>query len=594
VNIYVVLGIGAALLLGAKQAAQVVAGGVPVEPAVPVGDITLIPATAFPTYTLPALPALPSAAVPSALPSSAFVPAGQAPVAIADALTPTTGGAFVPTFRPPVAAAAAGGSDFILSDKAMAKLGLAGIKQVTKWFLTPSNVQATPLTPDVASAWSSYRFGEYGDYTSWASQQSPITDVAQIDVASNVEALAVAENLTGGIDAGGVFAGEAGGLEAASSTVEATSMAGDTLSLLGPALQVLGVVAILVDVYFTVTGDQSTMMKAVNLVIDAALIVCLFIPVWGWIIALVLTLVKMVLNMFMKDGKAEKKMREAMETQWYAEHGAKPFMKGLVNVLSPREMVDYMTSWTSGYCGGVNEVAIAFTLINPDDPNEYVGIGSMHPGSNLPNECYWNSLGTYTSAKPYRGLNPYYMTRDDMALALVYHGLTDLRVIIQAGVAEEMKAPMNALMDDFVTKKLEIWRESMVENGLTLDELDMIASEQRKEPRLDAIAAYFGYPDWKMLVQWHLQDYWTRYIVTNREGSLWGFAAACGYDSWITMRDEIMESYGIWYDILTERESIIAAMEAWVETMGTMGLSAGGTPLSLTPFYTEYTGPTYA
>ena len=589
-----VVGIGAALALGAKRAAEA-ATGIPLEAAVPAGE-TLIPASAFPTTTLPPLAPIPSSPLISGASTpviSVPTPGATAPVT---AVAPTA-----PVLSPTTAARVAAGpsgsmeSGFMLSDKAMAKLGLAGVRQVTKWFLTPSDVPATALSPEVASAWQSYRFAEFADYSQWAGNQTPLTEIGDFSEIGNLEALESIEAVAGGIDsfggleaAGGAFPGELGGLESAAGTgAEAATVGTETISLLGPALQVLGVCAVLIDIGFTITGDQPVAMKAINVALDVAILVCMFIPVWGWIVALVLSIVKAIIGLFAGGGPSHAQ-REAEEMVWYVEHGAKPFIRLLADVRSPRELVDHMVAWTSGYCGGHNEVAIAFWLINADDPAQRVGIGSMHPGSDLPNECYWNDLGTYTNQSYYRGQNPYYMTRDDMAWALVNHGLTDLTVRIQAGISESMRGTLDATMDEIVTKKITAWREAMLDHGLDLDDMDAIAGEQRKQPRLEKIAAYFGFESWKGLTQWHLQDYWTRYIVTHREGSLFGFAVACGYETWTELRDAVMESYGWWYDYLTQMEADIAVGEA----LAALPTLAASLPATVPTYqWQDYGGP---
>lgn len=515
----------------------------------PIGPIPLhagdLVAASAPTYPGPVAPI-----TAASTPSGGFTPSP---------LTPST-----TTTR--AVAAAPGAQPFQLSDKAMVKLGLAGVKQVTKWFLTPTDTPFA-MSPDVATAWQSYRVGEYADYTSWAGEQTPLTEVADLDVASNVDALSSVEGVAGGIDAvagsaevaPGLFAGEVGGLEsAASSGVEATAVASETISLLGPALQIIGVVGVLVDIGFTITGDQPDVLKAVNIAIDVAIIVCMFVPVWGWIAALVLSLVKIVIGLFTGQQGPSHAQREALETKWYADHGAKPFLQGLGGVLSPRELLRYMVEWGSGSCGGVHEVAISFTLQAPD--GGLVQIGHQHVyGAQTPNACYFNVGASYRNVADVSLL-----TQDAMAELLVEFGESDLGINIQAGIAPELKAPMNTTMDDIVTKKLRAWKEAM-DFGLTLDDLDAIATEQRKQPRLMAIAAAFGFAHWRDLAQYHLQDYWTRYIVTSRDGSLNHFAQSLGYGrGWIELRDAVLDSYGAVYDRVEHLDYLVTRMEHWL------------------------------
>jgi hypothetical protein len=93
--------------------------------------------------------------------------------------------------------------------------------------------------------------------------------------------------------------------------------------------------------------------------------------------------------------------------------------------------------------------------------------------------------------------------------------------------------------------------------------MDRLATEKRKQPRLNEIAAFYGFSDWHELVGWHIQDYWTRYLVTSRDGSLSHFAQTVGYPDWVSLRDAIMSSYGTWADRVKRLNAMVREIETW-------------------------------
>ena len=275
-----------------------------------------------------------------------------------------------------------------------------------------------------------------------------------------------------------------------------------------------------------------------------AIIVTIWIPVIGWVVALVIAVVKGILSLFggaLFGGGKSHAQREAEEVADLMARGAAPFSAAMAAAWSPRELVDAIIPWTTGYCGGIRDIAVMVSLTPSDgpDPAPTQGPGTILVGQN---PCYINA------GKPYRDWpDADAMTRDDFALALVRYADTDLiqprAVSIQGGVNPAMLADAEWRLKMMILGKAAAWREAM-DAGLTLDALDAIASERRKEPRLRDVAAFFGFPgDWHGLVGWQVQDAWTRYLTTSRNGSLSDFAARLGFTSWIACRDAVIDSY---------------------------------------------------
>jgi len=522
-------------------------GPAPAAAAVP-GALTLAP------VTMPGLfPFLPSAVAPSIL-APTGAPAIAAPVPVlaptlapaAAAVEMTEGSAAVvaTTARPPAPMIAPQPvQTFHLSDQMLAKLSQKAIEQVLKFFNTPMEVPMG-FSPEVTTAWNSYRAGEWQDYSNWTSEQTPATNTADYDVVANSGALDTAS-----------------GAEAAAAGTETTNVSGAVMGNIGVALKVLGVIGVLVDIGFIIAGNQPDALKAINVALDVAILVCMFIPGIGTIIAVVLTVVKLLLSMFGSElfgGGETHKMREAKEASRAMMQAAQ--MAGeLGATLSPRELVRVLWRWASGYCGGTSPVAIVTILYNRPE-GQYLTIG-RNPCSPPQHGPYrdWPDVGA--------------MSLDDQAMALLKYAVLDFELLIQAGVDPSYLSGANWSLDEGITAKCAAWYELMVEHGLTLDHFDALAAEQRKQPRLAQISSFYGFDDWHALMGWHLQDLWTRYLVTNRQGTLLEFSQRLGYADWITLRDQVADQYGLEMDkVLDLRDRLMQ----WA----TPPPGSGGPPLS--------------
>ncbi len=522
---------GAALSIGAGTVAITVYLSVRRPPALPalgpaavMAPVALAPAPGA-ALLLPVLAPLlaPAAAViaPALAPAAATVvmtegsTVVQAPAAAAAALPPPM----------PV-------QTFHLSDRMLTKLSQKAVEQVVKFFNTPIDASFA-LSPEVTVQWQAYRAGEYADYTSWTTEQTPATTAGDYDLVAN----------GGALDA-------ASGAEAQAAGLEATGASNAIYGNLGTALKVLGVVGVLVDIGFTVTGNQPDALKAINVALDVAILVCLFIPGIGQVIALVLGIVKALLSLFGSslfgggESHAVREMKEVQRTLAYVGGMATE----LGQALSPRELVRVLWRWSTGYCGGVTSVAVMASLTDP--AGGYLLVAR--------NPCYQNqaSAGLPGHYREWPDANA--MTLDDEALALVKYAATDLALRIQAGVDPSFLSGPDWSLADGIRAKCAAWQEMMATHGVTLDHLDVLAAEHRKQPRLHQIATFYGFGDWHELMGWHLQDLWTRYQVTNRQGTLLEFAQRLGYPDWIRLRDFVADSYGLEMDkVLDLRDRII-------------------------------------
>jgi hypothetical protein len=475
-------------------------------PSSDVGTLALTPSpSSAPTATADVTPFVSPA---SAVVSSAPTPAAQA--------------------APSVSPDAAQVPRFALSAEAQVKLGLSATKEMTRWFLTPSDI-TMDLSPETASAWADYKAGEWADYSTWVEEQTPAVDVGDLSVIDNDAVLT-------GMETGEGLTGEAGAaLE--EGLVEAVPMPGETMSVLAPALQAFGVAAALTDMGFVIAGKLPDAEKAVVAALDAVMIAALFIPVYGWIVAAVVGILRGIVGMFgsslFGSPALSHAQREALEVQRTAKEGLNPWMHEVAGALTPRELVDVLIRWGTGYCGGTSPVAV-MTFLWTGAPT-YTG---------APERVYIGTSGCYINqGQRYRDWpNAAAMDRDALAIALVQYGATDALLSIQAGVAQHFKDDMDALGLTLLQKRLTVWAE-LAAHGVSLDDFDALALEQRMTAQWDAVAVYFGRASWHELVGWDVQDRWTRYLVTMRDGTLNDFAHTQGYRNWLAMRDAVMETY---------------------------------------------------
>lgn len=132
-----------------------------------------------------------------------------------------------------------------------------------------------------------------------------------------------------------------------------------------PLSGVLMAVGLVVDIGFTIIGDKPDLQKAVDVALDVASLAVLFIPVIGVVIAIIIQLVKFIIDLFGEDlfgGGMSHEQREMMEAARYGEN-LNPMFPQLADCYTPRELFRTIIEWGSGYCGGKHVIAMSINLV---------------------------------------------------------------------------------------------------------------------------------------------------------------------------------------------------------------------------------------
>jgi hypothetical protein len=221
-------------------------------------------------------------------------------------------------------------------------------------------------------------------------------------------------------------------LLAGTEVTQAAPVAESLLTTLGPALRIAGIIGAAASIGFTIASDKPDLQKGVDSALDAVSIGALWIPVYGWAVAAGAQAVKFILGFTGLWGTDEShEVREAREAARYAgqfqvftaQIQAETTWMGLFNRLG---------AWASGYVGGSSPAAVS---VNVAGVREWIEPGQTDPTRDGP-----ISAG-YFGGQP----NPYYQVATPAGGFLAILGnLGNLSVTVQAGIAEGMKAPMNA------------------------------------------------------------------------------------------------------------------------------------------------------
>jgi len=389
-----------------------------------------------------------------------------------------------------------------------------------------------------------------------AIQAAALTSNAiQAIAALNGVSINIISGLTGGAFLGTVTAAAYPGLMGLSVGLQA----------LGPILMGVGLV---VDIGFTIIGNKPDLQKAIDVALDVASLVCLFIPVIGWVIAIVIQLVKFIIDLFGDDlfggGGDDHDLREALETARYGSN-LNPMFPQMANAYTPRELLRVVNEWGTGVCGGKHIVAMAITLdLKVGDVLTIAGQRYTVPANIGLTYPY---PGCYSLPQPYHA-----MTFDELAWALaVYAPLNRVRAMAQAGIAPELKVQFNVPTQNIIMARAKPMREFLVTYGLTLDQIDMIAMEHRAQPRLQAMAHAFGWHvvgkdqtdgSWQVWFSTIVHEEWDRFNVLSTHGTLSDFAAQNGYPTMYAFRAAALAPWASWYARFEPLKARLAAMKA--------------------------------
>jgi hypothetical protein len=334
---------------------------------------------------------------------------------------------------------------------------------------------------------------------------------------------------------------ELGGLTAGSVTAYAGLAA---LPLAG----VLMAVGLVVDIGFTIIGDKPDLQKAVDVALDVASLAVLFIPVIGIIIAVVIQIVKFIIDLFGDElfgSGMSKAQREAIEMARYTEN-LSPMWKQVSNSLSPRELFRTIVAWGSGYCGGTHIVAMGINLILLPGDQLMVGgqlytvpVATTHGfGDNdQAGGCYWIRSTPLAT-----------ITNDEQAWALAkYCSKNGIIAGAQVGVSEAIQGQA-----EDPTRTLIMGRAApmanFIEHGFTLDQIDQVVAEFRIQPYLGGLATAYGMGTWQELLGYVVNAEWRAFAATLTHGTLSDFARLLGYPTMYALRANVLLSYTSYYD----------------------------------------------
>lgn len=330
--------------------------------------------------------------------------------------------------------------------------------------------------------------------------------------------------------------------------VESLGLGAGAGSLAGAPIQtfsgVLMAVGLCVDIGFTIIGNKPDLQKAIDVALDVASLVCLFIPVIGWVIAIVIQLVKFIIDCFGEElfgGGLSHRERELIEAAHYGELLGPMFPK-LANAYTPRELFSVIVEWGSGYCGGAHDVAMMVAL------NLRVGDQIMVGGQvyTVPADttltvgrqpCYW-FVGTPFAA----------MTNEEQAWALGKYAATNGVVArAQVGVTDALKEQFENPAEQLIAARAAPMK-TFIEHGVTLDGIDLIVAEYRAQPGLNALATFYGFTNWQAMLGQVLADEWVRWASNVTHGALSDFARENGYPTMYAYRAAAFKPFQDLYD----------------------------------------------
>jgi hypothetical protein len=350
-----------------------------------------------------------------------------------------------------------------------------------------------------------------------------------------------------------------------------------------PLSGVLMGVGLVVDIGFTIISDKPDLQKAVDVALDVASLCVLFIPVIGLVIALVIQLVKFIIDLFGEQlfgGGMTKEQKEMIEAAKYGER-LNPMYPQLAAAYTPRELWRTIVQWGSGYCGGVHIVAMSVVLklkagdtfmVNgspytvPPNPEaaQRSGDGTVawlaFGDNEQPGGCYW-----------FKGTPFERITNDEQAWALgAYAAKNGTAASAQVGVSDYLTTQFEQPTMDIIQARATPMGEFVLKHKLSLDQIDQIALEYRAQPHLNELAVAFGWPTWQEHFGSVVEPEWRAFSLTTAEGSLSDFAKRNGYTTMYAFREVALRPFeSLWQRgqaaLRTAQTRLLAAQSASVD-----------------------------
>lgn len=328
-----------------------------------------------------------------------------------------------------------------------------------------------------------------------------------------------------------------------------------------PLAGVLMAVGLVVDIGFTIIGDKPDLQKAIDVALDVASLAVLFIPVIGIVIAVIIQLVKFIIDLFGEDlfgGGMTHEQREVLEAARYGEN-LNPMFPMLANAYTPRELFRTIIEWGSGYCGGTHVVAMSVVLVlHAGDvvvaggqavtvPPEMDGVTFGFGNNEQAGGCYWIKSWANTAMPQLANI-----TNDEQAVMLgTYAPVNGVAAMAQAGIADWRKEQFNDPTEKLIMTRAQPMRDFLVRHRLTLDEIDQIALEYRAQPHLNALASAFGWPSWQELFASMVETEWHAFNATVTDGALSDFARQNGYPTMYAFRAAALASHEAYWSVAT-------------------------------------------
>lgn len=345
---------------------------------------------------------------------------------------------------------------------------------------------------------------------------------------------------------------------------------------------VLMAVGLVVDIAFTIIGDKPDLQKAVDVALDVASLAVLFIPVIGIVIAIVIQLVKFIIDLFGEDlfgGGMTHAQREVLETARYGSN-LNPMFPQLANCYTPRELFRTIIQWGSGYCGGVHVVAMSVNLVLRAGDTLQVGgepytvpADTLLGPGNQPG-CYW--LANTPFAR---------ITNDEQAIAFGRFATKNgIFAMAQAGISDWRKEQFNDPTEQLIMARAAPMVPFLDTYHLSLDQIDSIALEYRAQPHLNELAQAFGWDGWQAMLGELLASEWLTFSLTRTQGTLADFARQLGYPSMYALRAGVFAPYESYWSRLQAAAvraygNAIDAQRVLVEAyMNAMAASSSGGP----------------
>lgn len=315
-----------------------------------------------------------------------------------------------------------------------------------------------------------------------------------------------------------------------------------------PLSGVLMGVGLVVDIGFTIIGDKPDLQKAVDVALDVASLAVLFIPGIGLLIAVVIQLVKFIIDLFGDDlfgGGMSHEQREVLETARYGEN-LNPMFPQLADCYTPRELFRTIIAWGSGYCGGIHVVAMSVNLVLRAGDQLLVG-GEVYTvpedmllgfGDNdQAGGCYW------LASTPFARIS-----NDEQALALArFASVNGIFAMAQAGIADWRKEQFNDPTEKLISARSAPMKDFVDKYHLSLDQIDQIALEYRAQPHLNALATSFGWPTWQEMFGELVAAEWATFIFSVAHATLSDFAKQNGYPTVYAFRAAAFATWESYY-----------------------------------------------